>query len=55
MTTIQESQASSRRINFDLNIWVSENITKNWILTVWLILLTLFTVQFTRSQLELLI
>ena len=52
MTTIQESQASSQRINFDLNIWISENITKNWVLTVWLILLTLFTVQFTRSQLE---
>ena len=52
MTTIQESQTSSPRINFDLNMWVSENITKHWLLTVWLILLTLFTVQFTRSQLE---
>ncbi len=52
MTTIEETKASSRRINFDANLWVNENITKNWLLTLWVILITIFTVQFTWSRLQ---
>lgn len=52
MTTIEESKASSRRINLDFSLWVNENITSSWLLTLWLIILTVLTVQFTRSRLE---
>lgn len=52
MTTIQKSQASSPGINFDLNTWINEHITRNWFITIWVTLITLFTIQFTRSRLE---
>lgn len=52
MTTMEKRKTSSKRINLDFNMWINEHITKSWLLTLWVLLLTVFTIQFTRSRLE---
>ncbi len=55
MATISEpkmERPSSHRIHLNWNLWVSDHITKNWGLTLWLVVLTVFTVRFTLGRLE---
>lgn len=55
MATIEQRQPTSSRLpslGFDWNRFVSENITRSWWLTLWLILLTYITIQLTLSRLQ---
>lgn len=54
MATISKlsSELSFRHIHFNWNQWVSDHITRSWLLALWLLVLTLVTARFTYSRLE---
>ena len=52
MTTIENTKSDTPRFSFDWNGFVREHITRHWALTVWLVLLTYFTITFTISRLN---
>lgn len=55
MTTLSKPNIgtpSSRRIHFNWNLWVSDHITRNWVLTLWLVVLTVFAARFTVGRLQ---
>ena len=49
---LQSLVRGQREINFNPSQFVQENITRSWLLTVWVVVMTYITVQVTLSQLE---
>jgi general L-amino acid transport system permease protein len=54
MATITKPKTEKRlpHIHLNWNDWVRDHITRSWLLTLWLLLLTVITVRFTLSRLE---
>ncbi|HRQ40255.1 MAG TPA: ABC transporter permease subunit [Chloroflexota bacterium] len=54
MATITKPEIERRipPIHFNWHEWVSDHITRSWLLVLWLLLLTVITVRFTLSRLE---
>ncbi len=54
MATTSKLKTETRlpHIHFNWNEWVSDHITRSWLLALWLLLLTVITVRFTLSRLE---
>ncbi len=48
--SLQERVGNGREIHFDSGRFIRENITKSWIQTLWLIILTYLTIAYTISQ-----
>ncbi|MCB8982858.1 MAG: ABC transporter permease subunit [Ardenticatenaceae bacterium] len=48
--TLQERVGNGREFHFDSGRFIRENITKSWIYTLWLIILTYITLAYTISQ-----
>lgn len=49
---IQTRVVGERKIYFDPKRWVQENVTRSWLLMLWLVILTYITVWYTLGQLE---
>ena len=48
--SLQERVGNGREFHFDSGRFIRENITKSWIFTLWLIVLTYLTLAYTISQ-----
>lgn len=48
--TLQERVGNGREFHFDSGRFIRENITKSWVYTLWLIILTYLTLAYTISQ-----
>lgn len=50
--SLQERVGNGREFHFDSGRFIRENITKSWIFTLWLIVLTYLTLAYTISQIR---
>lgn len=48
--SLQERVGNGREFHFDSGRFIRENITKSWLFTLWLIILTYLTLAYTISQ-----